>query len=209
MNELYTALAKAQGEMRAAAYDRINPHFKSRYATLASVIDAVREPLTKNGIAFVQKVSHTERGVGVETVFLGYGCEIATGMVVVPLDKATAQGMGSALTYARRYSLAMACCISADDDDDGNEAEKSAPKKRGGSVIDAVMVDVKADPVLAEQYAAGLKAAVFNEDEVYLGQLCDELKKDNELKLAVWKVLQPDSQTRAAINKFERERTAA
>ncbi len=63
-----------------------------------------------------------------ETIFYGYGEEIATGSVHVPVDKVTAQGYGSAMTYAKRYSLAMACGVDADEDDDGNAAEQEAPK---------------------------------------------------------------------------------
>ena len=136
MNELTAALAKAQSEMTAAALDAMNPAFKkadgkaSRYATLASVIDAVRGPLTKHGIAFVQRVEQTSDGIGVETVFHGHGASLATGLVVVPVEKRTAQGMGSALSYARRYSLMLACGIgAADEDDDGAAAESSAPGK--------------------------------------------------------------------------------
>ena len=185
MSELATALSKAQAEMTAAAFDAINPHFKNRYATLSAVISAVREPLTKHGIAFIQRTSQVENGVGVETVFLGHGSEISTGVVVVPVDKRTAQGMGSALTYARRYSLAMACCIAADEDDDGNMAEKSAPKK-GTRVVDAVLDGVKVDPGKISEYSAGIKAALFNEDAMGLLQLVDEIKSDHELTIAVW-----------------------
>lgn len=129
MVELMAAIARAQAEMKAATMDKVNPHFQSRYATLAAVIDAVREPLTKHGVAFVQRVHQVDAGVGIETVFLGHGAEFSTGVLVVPVDKRTAQGMGSALTYARRYSLSMACCISAEEDDDGNAAEANAPSK--------------------------------------------------------------------------------
>lgn len=132
MQELITALAKAQGEMTHAAYDSKNPHFKSRYASLASVIDAVRGPLTRHGICYVQRVTTTPDAIGVETVLYGHGSQIETGVVLVPVNAPTAHALGSALTYAKRYSLAAACGISADEDDDGNAAtehsSQSAPQ---------------------------------------------------------------------------------
>lgn len=131
MQELIAALAKAQAEMKHAVFDSKNPHFKSRYASLASVIDAVRGPLTRHGIAYVQRVKTTPDAVGVETVLLGHGAQLETGTVLVPLSAPTAHALGSALTYAKRYSLAAACGISADEDDDGNAAtqqSQSAPE---------------------------------------------------------------------------------
>lgn len=120
---LVQALAKAQSEMSHAELDSTNPQFNSKFSSLKAVIDAVKEPLNDNGIAFVQKSYHVDNGVSIETVFYGHGEEISTGAVTVPAQKATPQGYGSALTYAKRYSLAMACGISAAEDDDAESAE--------------------------------------------------------------------------------------
>ena len=130
---LVQALVKAQSEMGHAVFDQVNPQFKSRFASLKSVIDAAKPALNANGIAFIQRSIPMENGISVETVLYGYGEEIATGPVPVPAQKITAQGYGSAMTYAKRYSLAMAVGIAADEDDDGEAAEvekpHSAPKK--------------------------------------------------------------------------------
>ena len=130
---LVQALAKAQSEMGHAVFDQVNPQFKSRFASLKSVIDAAKPALNSNGIAFIQRSIPMENGISVETVLYGYGEEIATGPVPVPAQKITAQGYGSAMTYAKRYSLAMAVGIAADEDDDGEAAEveepQAAPKK--------------------------------------------------------------------------------
>ena len=130
---LVQALVKAQSEMGHAVFDQVNPQYNSRFASLKSVIDAAKPALNANGIAFIQRSIPMENGISVETVLYGHGEEIATGPVPVPAQKITAQGYGSAMTYAKRYSLAMAVGIAADEDDDGvaAEAEKpqSAPKK--------------------------------------------------------------------------------
>ena len=123
---LVQALVKAQSEMATPIKDKVNPQFKSKYASLGSIIDAVKGALNSNGIVFVQKSTPVDDGIAVETIFYGYGEEIATGPVHVPVDKVTAQGYGSAMTYAKRYSLAMACGVDADEDDDGNAASESA-----------------------------------------------------------------------------------
>lgn len=126
---LVQALAQAQSEMSHATLDEVNPQFKSKFASLKSVIDAVKPALNKHGVWFMQKSVPIDNGIAIETVFYGYGEEIATGPVPVPAQKATPQGYGSAITYAKRYSLAMACGISAAQDDDGNLAEKEPPAK--------------------------------------------------------------------------------
>jgi hypothetical protein len=127
MNELAKALVKAQAAMNHAAKDSKNPHFKSSYSSLASVIDAVRPALSGNGLAFVQKLHTAESGVSVETVLIHEsGQELSCGILFVPASKQDAQGYGSALTYAKRYGLQAALGI-ASEDDDGNAASKPRP----------------------------------------------------------------------------------
>ncbi len=129
INELATALAKAQGAMRFAAKDANNPFFKSKYADLSSVVEAIREALATNGLSYMQHLQQSEKHeVCVETVILhASGQWIGCGTVAIPVNKNDAQGYGSALTYARRYSLSAAVGVVADDDD-GNAAAASAPK---------------------------------------------------------------------------------
>ena len=124
---LAEALAAAQAEMGHAHFDSVNPHFRSKFASLPSVIDAAK-PLAAHGIAFIQHSRPQEKGVGIETVLYGYGEQIGTGVVPVPVDKSNAHGVGAAMTYAKRYSLSMALGIGADEDDDGNAAV-ATPKK--------------------------------------------------------------------------------
>ena len=129
INELATALAKAQGAMRFAIKDANNPFFKSKYADLSSVVEAIREALSGNGLSYMQHLHPSEKHeVCVETILLhASGQWISCGTLTVPVSKHDAQGFGSALTYARRYSLSAAVGVVADDDD-GNAAAQAAPK---------------------------------------------------------------------------------
>lgn len=124
--KLADALSKAQRAMRAASKDRTNPHFRSKYADLASVMDAVREPLTDNGLAFVQRVTSDSEGVKVITTLMHSSGEYISDECWLPVPKKDPQGYGSAITYARRYSLSAMVGVAADDDDDGNTAARPA-----------------------------------------------------------------------------------
>jgi hypothetical protein len=124
MKNISSALVKAQREFGPALKSSTNPHFKSRYADLAACVEAVIDALNANGIALIQKAHQADTGVVVETIFVHEsGEQISNGMLHVPASKNDPQGYGSALTYARRYSLMAACGI-APEDDDGNAASR-------------------------------------------------------------------------------------
>jgi len=124
MKQIATALVQAQKAFGPALKSSTNPHFKSRYADLAACVEAVMDGLNANGIALVQQLSECKDGVIVETIFLHESGETFNcGKLHIPAVKHDAQGYGSALTYARRYSLMSACGI-APEDDDGNAASK-------------------------------------------------------------------------------------
>jgi len=126
INEIATALAKAQGEMKPAIKDATNPHFRSKYADLAANVEAARGPLAKYGIAVVQEPVTVEGGIAVSTRLLhGSGQWIQFDPLTVPMAKLDAHGVGSATTYARRYALGAALGLVAEDDD-GNAAVQSA-----------------------------------------------------------------------------------
>ena len=109
----------------AATKGANNPHFKSKYADLGAVIEAVKPALIKHGLFFTQHCHPSEDGVIVETV-LGHagGEERSLGKLYVPANKRDAQGFGSALTYARRYALMTAFGVPCEDDD-GNAASRT------------------------------------------------------------------------------------
>jgi hypothetical protein len=127
--ELNKALAKAQAEMKTAAKDALNPHFKSKYADLASVWDAWREVGPSNGLAIVQApVDAPDGKLRLETTLLHSSGEERTSVLTFPVSQQTPQGYGSALTYARRYGMAAMVGIVPDEDDDGNAASRPAAK---------------------------------------------------------------------------------
>jgi len=131
MKEIASALVKAQKEFGPALKTHTNPAFRSRYADLSACIEAVIDALNNNDIFLMQPTHECTDGVIVETIFLhSSGEQISSGKLHVPATKHDAQGYGSALTYARRYSL-MASCGIAPEDDDGNNASKpkAAPAK--------------------------------------------------------------------------------
>lgn len=118
MSELYGALAKAQGEMSNAVKDAKNPHFRSQYATLAAVVDCVRGPLAKYGIAWVQRTTTDGKRVACETVlYHSSGDQLSCGAISAEAKDTSPQAIGSVLTYLRRYSLMAALGVPAEDDD--------------------------------------------------------------------------------------------
>lgn len=134
LGALAGALAKAQGAMRAAAKDATNPHFKSRYADLASIWDACREPLATNGLAVMQRVSDHTGGIAITTMLVHASGEYVRDVCVYPLrERGNIQALGSAITYGRRYSLAALVGVAPDDDDDGDSA--SAPARARQSPV--------------------------------------------------------------------------
>lgn len=125
IHELATALAKAQAAMKPAAKDSINPHFKSRYADLASVWDAARAALTGNGLSVVQGASADGERVTVTTLLLHTSGQWIQDALTSSARDASAQSVGSAITYGRRYGLSAMVGIAPEDDD----AEAATPRQ--------------------------------------------------------------------------------
>lgn len=131
LNELATALAKAQGEMTHAEKTKVNPHFKNNYADIASIIEAIRIPFSKNGLSHVQLPIFLEGKSVLATRMMHSSGQWIESHTPILASKTDAQGFGSGLTYARRYALAAIAGI-AQDDDDGNAAvqNKKQPDPR-------------------------------------------------------------------------------
>jgi hypothetical protein len=133
---LCAALVAAQGALKPIAKDGNNPAFRSRYATLDGIMETVRPALAAQGLAVVQGVVHPETGEGgrlvgimVETRLVHTSGEWLASVVPVPVAKGDAHGLGSALSYGRRYGLSALLALSTDEDDDGNAAAKAPPAK--------------------------------------------------------------------------------
>ena len=127
IGQLALALSKAQGQMKFAAKDAANPFFKSKYADLASVIEAIKVPLSANGIAFVQATDFEDSAVIVETILLHESGEWISGKLRMQPTKNDPQGVGSAVTYAKRYGLQAIAGVPSDDDDGNAATHQSAP----------------------------------------------------------------------------------
>lgn len=122
IGELAKSLATATGKFKAVKKDSVNPFFKSKYADLAAVIEATYEALAQNGLAAVQSPLTNGDKAGVTTMLIHSSGQWMRGDLLLPVAKGDAQGIGSAITYARRYSLQSFLNVAAEADDDANAA---------------------------------------------------------------------------------------
>ena len=127
--ELAKALSKAQADMSGAKKSSNNPFFKSKYADLKEVIECVKEPFADNGLSFVQFPISNDGFAGVETVIMHSSGEWISNEYMLKVSKNDPQGIGSAITYARRYALQAACGVPSEDDD-GESAMGRSPKPK-------------------------------------------------------------------------------
>lgn len=133
ITELAKALAVAQGEVENASKTSKNDHFKNKYADLAEVLNTVRPVFAKHGLSIVQLPSYEQPLASVETILMHSSGEYISGVCSAPVTKPDPQGVGSAITYLRRYSLAAVAGI-AQEDDDANSAsgkgQQPAPRQQ-------------------------------------------------------------------------------
>jgi len=132
VSELFTALSKAQGEMRLVPANRKNPFFKSEYTDMGGLVSASREILSKHGLAVCQTTYINEVGTLILITTLTHSSgQWIKGELPIFAEKQTPQGFGSALTYFRRYAYsAITGCIAGDEDDDANEGEAQVVKNQ-------------------------------------------------------------------------------
>lgn len=156
--KIAAAFVKAQMQFGKALKTSVNPHFKSKYADLSSCIDAVVGALNANGIGLMQRTYECKDGVMVETIFVHESGEVMEcGLLHVPASKHDAMGYGSALSYARRYSLLTASGLAPSDDDDGVAASRPTPKIDAGMMADHIAaIDASANK---EELQTAYKAA--------------------------------------------------
>lgn len=122
---IYSALSKFHEAVGKISKDSVNPHFKSRYSDIDTVLETIREPLKKAGLCFTQL---PQQG-GMKTIISTLDGESQIeSFVEYVLDKNNMQGLGSAITYSRRYALVSMLGLEAEDDD-GNTASQPKPKQ--------------------------------------------------------------------------------
>jgi hypothetical protein len=140
--KLAAAIVKAQQEIEPAPTSADNPYFKSKYTPLPEVWKTIKPALGKCGLAVIQTfepVNMDQQGnvVNIRTTLIHESGESVTGVLTMPLDKATPQAVGSAITYGRRYSLAAMLGVVSEMDDDAEGAmdRKNNPPKASDTPV--------------------------------------------------------------------------
>jgi len=216
--KIAAAFVKAQSQFGAALKTSINPAFarggnKGAYAGLDSCIDAVIGALNANGIALMQPTHECDNGILIETIFMHESGEIlSNGKLHVPVTKQDAQGYGSALTYARRYSL-MAACGLAPEDDDGNAAVKQI-KAKPAEIAEVKPASAKSVPQdifdkldsftqneIRNYAMEAISLTEIKNDTAGCYEYIQSLQLDSDLYAALWSQL--DSKLRASLKKYK------
>lgn len=217
ISNLAASLVKAQSEMKNPAFDSTNPHFKNKFASLAEVRSAVLPVLNKHGLSVSQYPKAGDGVAGCVNILLHSSGEFIEEECLLPLSKNDPQGAGSAITYARRYSLQAIAGVVADEDDDANAA--STPQKPAKPL--SVAGQAKAQSVAKDAWDE-----LPEEDQKFLQGLADQARAAAEDSGWEWAYkwlqsqnLQPDeavavwsrfdSKERAAMEPFKRPKKAA
>lgn len=151
INELAAALAKAQSKIENAKLNKVNPHFRSKYADLAAIIDATRKPLAEHGLSVIQTSEMREGSLVLITTLAHSSGQWMKSEYPLPVGKP--QEMGSARTYARRYEWSSITGIAADEDDDANAAQDGGQKIESRNVAprkEAPPIEPPCDPETGE-----------------------------------------------------------
>jgi hypothetical protein len=156
LNELATALAKAQGVMTHALKDSDNPFFHSKYADLAAIVEVIRQPLASNGLCILQGVEADELSVTITTRLMHLSGQWVESALTLKPTKHDPQGVASAATYGRRIGLQALVGVAADLDDDGNSISSPQQKAAGKPAL-------KKPASVASVLAMGAEQQAFNE----------------------------------------------
>lgn len=171
IEQLAIALAKAQGQIVGAVKDSTNPHFKSAYADLASVWEACRAPLSSNGLSVVQIPEVFGEEVVVTTMLLHASGQFITSSLSARPARHDPQGIGSVITYLRRYSLSAMAGI-APEDDDGNAASRPCNGQQSGPPRSDYQAPPKAEKI---SLADALKKIREAKTEIEIAKLANDL----------------------------------
>ena len=190
IDKLAAALAKAQAEIVGATKSEENPFFRSKYADLASVMDAVRLPLSSNGLSYTQLLGNNGQEVTVTTMLMHSSGQWVRSTVGVAPVKKDAQGLGSVCTYLRRYALSAIGGVSSIDDD-GNAASALKGEMHGANIdiqkLDAIVAEAIVivdecddEPEEGAKRARSLYEGLVNDERIYVNGKLQERKFKNE-----------------------------
>lgn len=169
---LADALYKAQQDMERAIKDSSNPHFKSKYADLSSVIDACIPALNKHGISVLQPIIEKDGKEYIETILLHKSGQRTSCFTRIFYNQNTAQAFGSGVTYARRYGLQSFICLGAEDDD----GEKASAGKEQSKKIEVVFINDEQQEELKQ---------LANQKGVSLEEVCQKSNAESLNKINV------------------------
>lgn len=194
IDQLALALHKVQAEVKNPAFDSTNPHFKSKFASLAAVKEAVIPVLNKHGLSLAQFPKAGDGTAGCVNFLLHHSGQWTEEECLLPLDKNNAQGAGSAITYARRYSLQGIAGVVAEEDDDANAASTyTAPVKDIGA---RGKVEPKRRKVIEDTVILIKDALAENRDFDALGYCEPFTTGDPEEKIYLWSFLDSSQRSR-------------
>ncbi len=165
IKDLVSALAKAQAKMKPAIFNKVNPHFKNRYADFTSCIDACRQPLADNGLAIMQYCETINEKLMLVTMLAHVSGQWMKSFFPLVSSQNTSQAIGSAMTYAKRYSLSAMIGIVADDEDDDGEASMPQNKVVNGRLEKLRKIDAILDQNCKSKIYSWLKST-FNIDKI-------------------------------------------
>lgn len=192
---LAKALASANVEIQNPSFDKVNPHFKSKFASLAAVRNAVVPIYAKHGLSIIQDLQNVDGGVACYTTILHESGEERTfGPLVIATQRQDGQAIAAAGTYAKRVQMQAIACVVGDEDDDG---ESTAGRTTGSEDLKpkGTVVDPRGenrgpvDPALVNQYVERFKKAMDNPDDdvaaVDVFAIHNEVSANHDLYIAI------------------------
>jgi len=189
LDQLAPALAIAQGAIESAHMSKTNPAFKSKYADLGDINKVIKNPLSDNGLSLFTSCTKKENDLLVTTQLLHKSGQSIESSIIIPVSKPNAHGLGSALTYGRRYTISCLLNIVSDTDDDGNAAAATIKKETPTKVINPaqfkeiydLIFETNTDPVKFCE-AFGIKDVEYLPSGKFLMALTSLQKKRNKMK---------------------------
>lgn len=182
INELASALAKAQAKFQPAAKNKTNPHLKSKYADLVAVTEACKAPLAEAGLSYSQIVESERAEVTCVTVLMHSSGQWIAGRLTLHGKDTSPQAMGSAITYARRYGLSAMLGIVTDEEDDGDAAQAQPakgkdPKYQNISVSEPKPADPPKKPAAEKPAEKSHDKMVEDAQKVFGGKVVEDTRK--------------------------------